>query len=81
VLALISKEGRFERLLDVAATEPPRVRAMFGAIGTRLGKNAAALKRLCASLNPFSKFDFGMLAGLPYAEEWRAKERRSHETL
>ena len=76
VLALISEEGRFERLLRVAATEPPRVRAMLGTIGTHLGKNAAALKRLRASLNPFSKFDFGMLAGLPHAQEWQAKGRQ-----
>lgn len=81
VLALISEGGRFERLLGVAATEPPRVRAMFGAIGTHLGKNATALKRLRSSLNPFSKFDFGMLAGLPHAQAWQARERPSHETL
>ena len=81
VIALISEEGRCERLLGVAATEPPRVRAMLGAIGTHLGKKAAALKRLRASLNPFSKFDFGMLAGLPHASEWQAKERRFDETL
>lgn len=80
-IALISEEGRFERLLGIAATEPPRVRAMLGAIGTHLGKKAAALKRLRASLNPFSKFDFGMLSGLPHAKEWQAKEQRFNEAL
>jgi len=81
VLSLISEQGRFERLLGVAATEPPRVRAMLGAIGTHLSKKPAALKRLRASLNPFSKFDFGMLSCLPYAKEWQAKEKRFDEAL
>ena len=62
--------------LGVAYTEPPRVRAMLGALGTHLGKSGAALKRLRASLNPFSKFDFGALAGLPHAFSWQAKERQ-----
>ena len=80
-LKLLAEDGRFERLLRVADTEPPRVRAMLGAIGTHLGKSNAALKRLRASLNPFSKFDFGVLAGLPHAFRWQAKERRPNETL
>jgi hypothetical protein len=36
---LFSEEIRFERLLKVADSEPPRVRAMLGAIGAQLGKN------------------------------------------
>jgi len=32
-LALLSEKGRFERLLKVAESEPPRVRAMLGALG------------------------------------------------
>jgi len=80
-LKLLSPEGRYERLLKVADTEPPRVRAMLGAIGEQLGKNAAALQRLRNSLNPFSRFDFGLLSGLPHAIKWQAKESRPHETL
>jgi hypothetical protein len=75
-LALTSEAGRCDRLLKVADSEPPRVRAMLGAIGQQLGKNPAALRQLRESLNPFSRFDFGMLAGLKYAGEWQAKERR-----
>ncbi len=75
-LTLASEQVRFERLLNVADSEPPRVRAMLGAIGQQLGKNPAALLRLRESLNPFSRFDFGMLAGLKYARQWQAKERR-----
>jgi hypothetical protein len=76
-LKLLSEKGRFGRLLGVADSEPPRVRAMLGAMGEQLGKNQAALKRLRNSLNPFSRYDFGLLSGLPYAREWQAKELRT----
>jgi len=33
LLSLLTEPGRFERLLKVAATEPPRVRAILGALG------------------------------------------------
>jgi hypothetical protein len=73
---LASQQGCFGRLLKVADSQPPRVRAMLGAIGQQLGRNPAALRRLQQSLNPFSRFDFGMLAGLHHAREWQAKEHR-----
>jgi Family of unknown function (DUF6088) len=76
VLALFSENGRFERLVKVAPSEPPRVRAMIGAIGEQLGKNGAARRRLRDSLNPFSRFDFGLLVGLRHARNWQARERR-----
>jgi hypothetical protein len=72
-LKVFSQKGCFERLLRVASSEPPRVRAMMGAIGEELGKSPIALNRLRASLNPLSRFDFGQLAGLRYAREWQAK--------
>jgi hypothetical protein len=72
-LSLISQKGRLERLLKVADSEPPRVRALLGAIAEEIGKNAAARARLRASLNPFSRFDFGLLAGLSHAGSWQAK--------
>jgi hypothetical protein len=74
-LALASERDRFERLLNVADSEPPRVRAMLGAMGHQLGKSPTALRRLRESLNPFSRFDFGIFAGLRHAREWQAKER------
>ncbi len=74
-LALLSEEGRFERLIKVAYAEPPRVRALLGAIGEQLGKRPLALKRLRASLNPFSRFDFGTLAGLRHARLWQAESK------
>lgn len=75
-LVLLGEHRRYERLVRIAATEPPRVRALLGALGERLGKGPATLARLRDSLNPFSRFDFGALAGLPNARAWQAKERR-----
>jgi hypothetical protein len=76
ILALVSEQGRFDRLLKVVNSEPPRVCAILGAIGQQLGKNPSALRRLQESLNPFSRFDFGALVRLHHAREWQAKERR-----
>jgi hypothetical protein len=73
---LLSERRRFERLLKIADSEPPRVRAMLGAMGQQLGKNPAALRRLRESLNPFSRFNFGVLTRLRHAREWQAKEQR-----
>jgi hypothetical protein len=39
-------------------------------------KHRAARRRPHDSLNPFSQFDFGLLAGLRYARNWQARERR-----
>ena len=76
-LRLLKEPGRYERLLRVAASEPPRVRAMLGAIGDEIGTSPATLRRLRASLNPLSRFDFGVLTGLPSARRWQAKESRT----
>ncbi len=74
-LALISEKGRLGRLFQVAESEAPRVRAMLGAIAEEPGKNTAAGARLRASLNPLSRFDFGLLTGLSHARSWQAGER------
>jgi len=73
LLSLLAEPGRFERLLKVAATEPPRVRAILGALGEQLGKSPQAIRKLQVSLNPFSRFDFGVLSILPNARAWQAK--------
>ncbi|MEQ1573240.1 MAG: DUF6088 family protein [Vicinamibacterales bacterium] len=75
-LALLSQTSRFHRLLRVAATEPPRARAVIGALGEQLGIKPAALKTLRASLNPLSRFDFGVFAALPNATDWQARKKR-----
>lgn len=75
-LALLSERDRFSRLLRIAESEPPRVRAILGAFGDQLGADPKALDGLRASLNPLSRFDFGIFAGLPTARSWQAKERQ-----
>ena len=53
---------------------------MIGAIGEQIGKDPVALGRLRSSLNPFSRFNFGLLAGLRYAAKWQAQERHCDTT-
>jgi Family of unknown function (DUF6088) len=68
------REGdRFARLAKIAADEPPRVRAMLGAIGQEIHADPLTLKQLRDSLNPTSCFDFGKLRNLLYAKDWQAK--------
>lgn len=76
LLALLRHPKRFERLLKVAHSEPPRVRAMLGAIGEEIGTPGRALERLKRSLNPLSRYDFGLLRALPSADRWQAKKAR-----
>jgi hypothetical protein len=65
--------GRFERLVAIAHAEPPRVRAMLGAIGQELKHSKDLLPQLRTGLNPYSRFEFGKLSSLWYAQEWQAK--------
>jgi hypothetical protein len=77
LLQYFREPDRFERLLKVSESEPPRVRAMLGAIGQQIGQPEPRLAPLRRSLNPLSRFDFGILAVLGHAQEWQAKERKS----
>lgn len=63
----------FEKLADAAMMEPPRVRAMLGALGEAVGVDETILRKLRESLNPYSHFDFGKLQILPSAKEWQSK--------
>jgi hypothetical protein len=76
LLSLLSEKECFSRILRVAKTEPPRVRAILGALGEQLKAEPKALQVLRSSLNPLSRFDFGLFAILPNARAWQAKERR-----
>src|SRR6516162_8877539 len=55
LLGYFREPGRFERLLKVAPSEPPRVRAMLGAIGEQIGQPDKFITGLRASLNPLSR--------------------------
>jgi len=81
LLAYFRESGRFEQLLKIAPSEPPRVRAMLGAIGQQLGQPDSRLSALRKSLNALSRFDFGNLAALANARQWQAKERKGHATV
>jgi hypothetical protein len=73
LLKHFQEAGRFKRLLQIAMTEPPRVRAVLGAIGQELGYFEKQLIDLRKSLNALSRFDFGRLIALKYARQWQAK--------
>lgn len=73
LVSMLSDRPRFERLAQAALSEPPRVRAMLGALGEQAGGPHDALAQLRGSLNPISRFDFGILAALPNAREWQAR--------
>lgn len=81
LLRYFREPGRFERLLKIAASEPPRVRAMLGAIGQQLDQPERRLLALRKGLNPLSRFDFGNLSALAFAREWQAKEREARQTF
>ena len=76
VLIILSEDNTYEQLLKVSSTEPPRVRAMLGALGERLNKPKPILQKLKESLNSLSTFDFGNLSDLPNASNWQAKVKK-----
>jgi len=81
LLGYFREHGRFQRFLKIAESEPPRVRAMLGAIGEQIGQPPRHLTGLRAGLNPLTRFDFGILAALTHAKQWQAKEQKSHEAV
>jgi hypothetical protein len=70
---LLVEPERFRRLAKAAEGEPPRVRAMLGALGQEAGVPDTLLSSLRKSLNPLSRFDFGELRTLSHAREWQAR--------
>ncbi len=68
------REGDTYRKLALAADgEPPRVRAMLGSLGEEVGAPDLLLRKLHRSLNPLSRFDFGILRALSAAPSWYAR--------
>lgn len=66
------RKMNLDLLTDAAKAEPPRVRAMLGALGEELGFSPRKLRALKSGLNPLSRFDFGPLRQLSSAEHWQA---------
>jgi DNA-binding Lrp family transcriptional regulator len=81
VLKYFQEDERFKHVVKVAESEPPRVRALLGAIGQQIGHPERYLSFLRKSLNPLSKFDFGNLFPLKYAKQWQARESKTYETF
>lgn len=73
LLRLLADEDRFKRLARAALAEPPRVRAMLGALGEDLDMPPRLLTQLKRSLNPLSRYEFGRLSSLRHARQWQAK--------
>jgi hypothetical protein len=81
LLKHFNEKHQFERLIQVAESEPPRVKALLGAIGQQIGYQKDVLVALKKSLNPLSKFDFKNLITLKYAQQWQAKSPKNHEVI
>ena len=73
LVRLLREDDTFAHLASAAKDEPPRVRALLGALGQEIRAHPVALARLRKSLNPLSRFDFGVLRALRYAKEWQAR--------
>jgi len=69
---LASAEAR-SRIMRAAVSEPPRVRAMTGALAEDAGASEAELRPLRKTLNPTSRYDFGPLSLLASARAWGAR--------
>lgn len=73
---LLSEQGTARsrrQLAKSAQDEPPRVRAILGALLSHLGSPESVWAPLKASLNPLSRFEFGIFRALPNSREWQAK--------
>ena len=73
LVAMLREESMFSKLAEVALNEPPRVRAILGALGQEAGLPESALERLRESLNRLSRYSFGRFRALRFAKEWQAK--------
>ncbi len=60
----------YERVAHRARSEPPRVRALVGLLGSLIGAKRETLEKLAASLNKTTKFDYKLGAGFSQARRW-----------
>lgn len=64
---------RTTNVCRAALAEPPRVRAILGAMLQEAGLHPRFQSKLRSSLNPLSQFHFGVFANLSTATQWQAK--------
>lgn len=64
---------KYETLFQISDSEPPRARAILGAIGQQIGYSELKLSNLRKTLNSLSRFDFGNLRPLQHAKQWQSK--------
>lgn len=67
---LATSNQSMKKLLRFAQGEPPRVRAILGAIAEQMGYQGPETKRLRKSLNPLTKYHLGIASVLPNAMTW-----------
>lgn len=72
VQSLLRTQCRFTKLAKAAMDDPPRVRAILGALGESIAEDAASVQMLRNSLNPTSRYGFGSFRKLPNAVAWGA---------
>lgn len=70
---VVAASANPDRLLAAGMHEPPRVRAMLGALADSARVESRNADRLRKSLNPVSRYEFGPLGVLPTAGNWQAK--------
>src|SRR3989344_9687432 len=65
-----SDSDRLDRIVGFASNEPPRVRALFGAIAQQLKYKGDKLTKLKKSLNPLTKYKLHVSHVLQTATDW-----------
>lgn len=65
--------NQLRELREASLAEPPRVRAILGALLASAELPESLWRPLRDSLNPLTKFEFGLFSELPNAREWQAK--------
>jgi len=68
-----SNRVSFERVARFARREPPRVRAVLGAIGSSIGADPNILEEVKRSLNPMTHFSLGLSDKLEASREWNIR--------
>ena len=71
-IAVLFRNGEvsYERVAHTARTEPPRVRALVGLLGSMIGADRNILDKLRGSLNKTTKFKYGLASAFPEARRW-----------